>query len=608
VQDDGPCDLPGRTNWSRRDWLAAGFLFLATAGFVLWQNSRIAVLWDLSYLLDTSWRIAVGQVPYRDFPLVHPPLTFLIQAAIMRLAGRVYLLQIAYVAVVGGLSTVVAWRIILRIMLGTVPYSELAQSQGERTRSAWAISLLLAAPLSVLGIHSIYPHPIYDCDCVAAILVALFLLQRIGDERRGGALHGWLWPGLTGAAVVLPVFFKQNIGLPFLLAVVAGIGLLLTVSLWSKRRASYKGLLIVEADAELLRLLAAIGLALVAAVVLIEVTAGLGNYLHWTVRFAAQRRLPGFGELLHDLGGEVSQDYRQELVWTVPALGLGLALLCSRYAERAWLRVLAACLAAAPFLASIVFLCLNDNGEDRADNLLALWPLLCLAAAVVAFAGLRKGLSVARLLPFCVLAAILGTLLSQRFWGSTYAIWPLLMVLVAYILASLPAGARGVRLTLAAAISATFLLCGGLYAASHERLNYIYLPDEPVQRATLPALRGMADRGPYLADFEELVRFADREIPAQDGILLLPGEEPFYFATGRVPRFPVQIFDRTTDPYSPEELMRETERRNIRWVIVKARLQSNEDPLPERARTMELIQNEFREFRKLEGYEVYRRP
>jgi hypothetical protein len=179
---------------------------------------------------------------------------------------------------------------------------------------------------------------------------------------------------------------------------------------------------------------------------------------------------------------------------------------------------------------------------------------------------------------------------------------------VAYILASLPAGARGVRLTLAAAISATFLLCGGLYAASHERLNYIYLPDEPVQRATLPALRGMADRGPYLADFEELVRFADREIPAQDGILLLPGEEPFYFATGRVPRFPVQIFDRTTDPYSPEELMRETERRNIRWVIVKARLQSNEDPLPERARTMELIQNEFREFRKLEGYEVYRRP
>ena len=54
--------------------------------------------------------------------------------------------------------------------------------------------------------------------------------------------------------------------------------------------------------------------------------------------------------------------------------------------------------------------------------------------------------------------------------------------------------------------------------------------------------------------------------------------------------------------------MQEAERRNIRWVIVKTRLQSNENPLPERERTMELIQNEFREFRKLEGYEVYRRP
>lgn len=63
------------------NWLAANLLFLATAWLVLWQNSQIAVLWDLSYLLDTSWRIALGQVPYRDFPLAHPPLTFLIQAA-----------------------------------------------------------------------------------------------------------------------------------------------------------------------------------------------------------------------------------------------------------------------------------------------------------------------------------------------------------------------------------------------------------------------------------------------------------------------------------------------------------------------------------------------
>ena len=121
-----------------------------------------------------------------------------------------------------------------------------------------------------------------------------------------------------------------------------------------------------------------------------------------------------------------------------------------------------------------------------------------------------------------------------------------------------------------------------LYAAGHDRLNYIQIPNEPIRRSPIPALKGISIRGPYLPDFEELILFADEEIPRQDGILLLPGEEPFFFATGRVPQFPVQIFDRTTDPYSTAELMDEAQRRGIRWVVVKTRLQSDEDPLPER--------------------------
>jgi hypothetical protein len=137
-------------------------------------------------------------------------------------------------------------------------------------------------------------------------------------------------------------------------------------------------------------------------------------------------------------------------------------------------------------------------------------------------------------------------------------------------------------------------------------MNYLQIPDEPVQHATLPALRGMADRGPYLADFEELVRFAGDEIPASDGILLLPGEEPFFFATGRTPQFPVQIFDNTTDPYSPQELLAASRQHNIRWVVVKTRLQSTENPLPQPETTLRLVAQQYVLFRKLAGYDVYR--
>ena len=569
----------------RRDFYVAALLFLATAAFILWQNSQVAVLWDLSYLLDTSWRIALGQMPYRDFPLVHAPLTFLIQAAIMRIAGRHYWLQIGYASLAGGLGTVLAWRIVLRVL--------------QRVRYAWGISLILVAPLAFLGIYSIYPHPIYDGDCALAILAALWMLQRLTPRNSSAAAGSgrWILPALTGAAVVLPVFFKQNMGLPFLFAVVSGIALLL-VSKWiAARRGSPS---VAEDTSRWLAILAAIAISLFIAVSLIQITAGLGNYLHWTVQFAAQRRLPGFATALAAYSDPT-------LLWTLPCVAAGVLLLCLPLARRLWAQALAFCLFAAPFAGTFIFLLNDDDPGDRADNLLSLWPMLLLLTAAVALLELRKGLSLPRLMPFFVLAAVQGTFLSQSVNGSTYAIWPLLIILIAGAIAAIPPSAQWLAPALAAAVSLTFLVCGGLYAISHDRMDYIDIPDQPLVHATLQPLIGMADRGPYLPEFEELVRFAAREIPAQDGLLAFPGEDPFYFATGRTPQFPVLLFDPATDPYTPESLLAEARKRNIRWVIVKTHRQSNEDVTPRKAETLALMQKEFHLDKRLTAYDIYRR-
>lgn len=569
--------------WRARDHLAAAALFLATASFVCWQNSRVAVLWDLGYLLDTSWRIALGQVPYRDFPFVHPPLTFLIQAGLIRLASRHYLLSVAYVAIAGGLGTVLAWRILLRVLRD----SALAGGKG------WAVALLLAAPLTVLGIYSVYPHPIYDCDCTLAILFALFLLIRVESPEKTARTR-WILGVSAGTATVLPLFFKQNMGLPFL-AVVAGAMVILLGMEWARTRSVRAGF---RSQPGLV--LAGMAVALLAALALVAGTAGLGNYLHWTVQFAAQRRFPGLIIML--------ADYRQpSFAWTVPTLGAGLVLCYSRFRAHAWARITAACLVAAPFAGAIVLLFVQDDADERADNLLALWPLLLLAALVIALFELRRGITLGRLIPFFILAAIHGAFLSQQLWGSTYAVWPLLMLLVAYVLAALPVQALAVAMAAAAVVSTTFLICGGLYAASLDRLSYVQIPDAPIEHSSIPPLRGMADPGPFLANFDELVNFTAREIPPNDALLLLPGEDPFYYATGRTPQFPVTLFDRTTDPYTASGLLAEAGRRNVRWVIVKHVLQINADPLPESERTLQLVQQDFAIYRRLKGYDVYRR-
>src|SRR6266852_9794644 len=167
------------------DWLIALLLALASAGVVFWQNFRLGVLWDLSYILENSYRISLGDIPYRDFPFAHAPVTFLIQAALIKLTGRVYWHHVAYCAIVGGLSTVLTWRVLHNALRNTVAHARL-------------LAFLLSLPLIPLGVYCIFPHPFYDPDCTFAILLGLLLLQRL--ERN----PSWWLALVTGGVMVVP--------------------------------------------------------------------------------------------------------------------------------------------------------------------------------------------------------------------------------------------------------------------------------------------------------------------------------------------------------------------------------------------------------------------
>jgi hypothetical protein len=571
--------------WGLRDWVAGVALFAATAGVVLWQNAHVAVLFDISYILNTATRIALGQVPYRDFPLAHAPLTFLLQAAIIRLTGRVFFHHVLYVAVVGGLGTVLTWRIALEMLRG-------------RLEAAWAVAMLVAAPIVFVGVYCIVPNPEYDCDCAFWILVAVWLLQKLDRKTNAG------WGFAAGVLICVPLFFKQNMGLPFLAAAIGAVLLVLAF----KRLRRVKAPAAAPVSRALLSVLAGACFALLAAVLTLHWTAGIGNYIQWTMRYAAHRRLPGSGDML----GVYSDP---SLRWTLPCVAAGLLMLRSGLGKRRWVQIAAFVLLAAPFLFTLVSLLIYDDADSRGDSLLALWPLLLLFAAAMAIAnlfGLRREPRLRALVPLALLAAIHGTFMSQQLWGSTYAIWPLLALLVAEMLAYLDrftarAASRWFVPALATLISVTLLVCGGLYTASEERLSYANLPDGPPAHSAFPQLAGLATPGPYLPEIDELLRYAQANIPFDDGLVLIPGEEPFYFATGRVARFPVPFFDPTIDPYSPAEIASLVQTRNIRWLIVKRNLQIKEDPTPNREAIMDALMGEFTLAAHLRGYDVYLR-
>lgn len=540
-------------------WLyfAAALLALAAGAFVLWQNSRVAVLWDLGYLLDTGWRIAAGQMPYRDFPLAHAPLTFLTQAVLIKIFGRFYLVTVIYAAVTGALSVWLSWLILSRLM-----------------QKRW-LALALSAPLVFLSTQGVYPHPIYDTDAALAVLFAVWLLMVLAQEPEPGLTRA----ALTGAAVIVPIFYKQNIGLPFASAV--GVAALVMLFNRSERRKA-------------VGVLGGMVAASFVAVVAISVSFGIRNYFHWTVAFAAQRRMPGVGAIV--------AIYQTEfLYWALPLVIVGWALLYTRLPK-----IIGLTAVAAPFLWTLWLVVSYEDADDKGDAFLALWTLLIIVVAIGALMKLRGGITLARLIPFVILAAIHGTFLSQQLWGSTYAIWPLLVLLVAGWVMGLPDCGCWLKPALAVIFAVVFVVCGGIYAVSLDRLSYIDISDGPAQRAMIPALKGMATPGEYIPNFEELIAWSGKNIPHDDALLLIPGEDPFYYATGRVPRFPVTMLDPATDPYSAEELLKETERRRVKWVIVKTKLQAQENPMPEGEQTQAVVKQKFNLVQKIGGYYIYK--
>jgi hypothetical protein len=557
---------------SWRDCAAALFLFVATAAIVIWQNSRLAILWDLSYILETSHRISLGDIPYRDFPLYYPPLTFLIQAALMKFTGRVFVHQVLYCAVASGLATVLTWRILQNLLIGVVVSARFA-------------AFLIGLPLTVLGIYCIYPHPIYDSDCTLAVLLCIFLLQKL--ESRG---FPTLRAFLTGLLLVVPMFIKQNVGLAFLGSTGLAFVTLMGIEAWHRRPiVGYVWLMV------------GIATALVSALLLIQFTAGLANYLHWTVQFAWSIRMPEPVRML-----SIYQDHRLPLVIATFVAGILLASL-NRH-DRLPMGLLAGILMSAPFAWPLESLIRIQNPV----GLLRLWPFLLVVSSGTALWrlwGERKHMSFSLALPFILIITIHGAFLSQQVKGSTYALWPMLLILLASTLQVLKLPSREPSKEtiglFAVVFALSMLVTGGYYLLSSSRLYYVKLSQGEMARSTLPALRGLSIRGPWIPDFEELVRFTENNIPRQDGLLMIPGEDLFYYTTDRRPQFPVLMFD-PSNPYSPDEILKFSRDRGIHWLVVKKDLQRKEEPVSDKARLLALLDQDFTVVTRLTNYDIYR--
>lgn len=571
-------ELTAKTSAAQRvaDGLAEIVLFGGAALIVWWQNTRLTVLYDLSGVLELAMRIAQGDMPYRDFPFAYAPLTFLAQAAMIRLAGAVYWHHIVYCMVIAGVSTLLTWRVIARSVEGAVPHPRLT-------------AFMLAVPAVILSVYCVFPHPFYDPDAVFIILLCIWLLLRL--ERNS-------FPPIrtfsTGALLVVPLLVKQNIGIAFLASI--AVWLIARIIVGSRRKMPIRGHL----------LLAAGSLAgLMIATTIVQLTCGIEAYKYWTWDFATARRAPAFADMV----GVYADPWLA--LWLVFFL-LGTLLFRRFSAAKPLEGALATLAMAMPFLWPVIYLSLNGDPSERAERLIGLWPFSMIALVMLGYIFTRRLDGVSAGLPAVLIATVHGTFLSQQLWGSTYALWPLLMVMIALLIRQLydPEERRsGLPMTaLAGIVSLSISVAGGFYIYANERLDYVGWEDGEMAHSALPQLSGMSMRGDLLPAFDELIAWTDANVPPEDGILNLPGEDLFYYTTGRRPHFPVLLFDVTNNPYTVDEIKRRVEASDIEWMIVKNDLEIEaDDMIDSKDRMVEALQPDFRHVESLDNYEIFKR-
>ncbi len=534
--------------------MAGSVLAVASGSVVAWQTAHVAVLYDLGYVLNIAYRISAGDVPYRDFPMPYPPLTFLVQALLIRLAGPHYLVQIIYAVGVNAAATGLAYWIVHRVVRD------------------WRLAAVLCLPLTVLGVYGIFPHPFYDPDATVVMLLAIAAAM---SASSGTGVRRWL---LAGALLPVPILAKQNTGVAFL-----GL-MLIAIALTLIRRP--RAALAVGAGA--LGTLIVVGIAL-------QLTAGLDSVTRWTVSFASARLAtspPVLGWLADPPAVAFAALLVASAAWTYRA-------------RRPRQAVLGAIGLTVPFL---FVACLALVVPER-QPVLSLWPMSAIAACVASAAAIAgRGPSLPRLLPFVLTGVATASFLSQGVGGSSYALWPLLVIAVAQPVSDLLTGAHVRRLLWLALPTAAALAClaGATYTFGEYRLGFVDLRGS-ITRSSFPSLQGLATPGDYAPELDAALVAIAASIPADEPFIAFPGEDPIYFALARPPRFPITQFNRTVNPYSPAELRALRDSYGVRWILVKQGLQlhgalsgSLDEPGP--------LLDGFDRVGSAGPYEVYRAP
>ncbi len=549
------------------------FIFAILSSLVvIFQTNRFWYLPDLSFVLEHSYKILHGIVIYKDFIFPYPPGTFIIQALVIKIFGTTLYPQIIYCSLVSFFTYLLTYRILYFF------------------NNDKLLNVILAFPVVFTGGYGLLSFPFYDPDSVLFILISIYFIF-CAIEKGFPAIVTFL----GGFFTVFPAFFKQNTGLAFFALINISF---IIVLVYKKEEINLKSYLVFLFGA----LIASAGW-----IIYIQLTSGIANYYYSIITIPGQVRLPTPTRFFKEyLNFRVFKD----VLLCIPVF----LVLYFIESKNRWVNYFVYLLALLPFYIIPLTEYILFHREYY-DSFLEIWIVTIIFASVAGIYSLLKIKDInlyTKIFIFVLIGLLNAAFLSQGYNSSTYSLWPILSILLGMLYLISAHGkfkfhtAQFKRIFTLNSLAITISVVVLVVSNFHWHMVFYLSGEGELHRSTNAALKGLVAPGDFIPNLDNLLVFVKNEIPPDDGIINIPHEDPFFFATGRIPQVPIYINEWSLTIYTPEEIVDMIRTHGVKWIIVKTRLQMGNSDNRNIDTILSMLKKDYSPYKSIPGYEIYK--
>jgi hypothetical protein len=349
---------------------------------------KFNALYDYSYLVNIAHRIGANQIPWKDFDLMVTPGAFYVVTFAFETFGYSHKTSIA----ISLISTLIGFYLFFEIL----KHLDIFKNEKYLTISC-----------SIFSINSILAFPFYDNFAILAVLFSLFLLLRLNPGARP---INFL---ILGFSFFLPFAFKQNIGVFFLFGVFSTIVIFLLFPQVDNPFKEKKNIIYL-----------AVGFVIPVIAVLISF-----DRINILKSFYANAFVHAGNTKQINAQTIISQYLSIENLVLVLLL---LLILIFPYSETvSFLLLTFLSVSLLKFSIDTLSLMALGKSNNLPFNTIGSFLILGVFYPIVKFKKFRQGkLQILHFAPFIASLSCIGAMTSQGFWGSNYAVWPLLALVI----------------------------------------------------------------------------------------------------------------------------------------------------------------------------------